>query len=61
MATLKTSLEANCDRQAGRQTEEATYRGLSYHSAQKLMILEDNLKKRKRLKNKDDLKKLDNL
>ena len=35
MATLETSLEANCDRQAGRQTEKATYRGSSYRSAQK--------------------------
>ena len=35
MATLQTSLEANSDRQTGRQTEKATYRGSSYRSAQK--------------------------
>ena len=35
MGTLETSLKANCDRQAGRQREKATYRGSSYRSAQK--------------------------
>ena len=39
MATLETFLEANYDRQVGRQADgqkKPTYRGLSYHSAQKL-------------------------
>ena len=35
MASLETSLKANSDRQTDRQTEKATYRGLSYRSAQK--------------------------
>ena len=35
MATLETSPEANCDRQADRQNDKATYRGSSYRSAQK--------------------------
>ena len=34
-ATLETSLEANCHRQADRQTEKATYRGTSLCFAQK--------------------------
>ena len=39
MATLKTSPEANCDRQAHRQNDKATYRGSSYRSAQKNNII----------------------
>ena len=35
MASLKTSLEANSDRQNDRMTEKATYRGSSYRSAPK--------------------------
>ena len=39
MATLETSPEANCDRQADRQAggqdDKATYRGSSYRSAPK--------------------------
>ena len=35
MATQETSLEANYDGQADGQAEKATYRGTSYHSAQK--------------------------
>ena len=40
MATLKTSLEANYDRQADRQTKKAPYRGRSYRSAQKWISLD---------------------
>ena len=39
MATLKTSPEANCDRQAHRQNDKATYRGSSYRSAQKYSFI----------------------
>ena len=38
MATLETSLESNYERQKGRQTENATHRGTSCRSAQKLKI-----------------------
>ena len=39
MTTLQTSLEANCDRQAGRQREKAIYRGSSYGSASKAKLV----------------------
>ena len=35
MASLETSPKANSDRQKDAMTEKATYRGLSYRSAQK--------------------------